>query len=49
MKKFFIILLLSYFSLANSEEIKDFQINGISLGDSALDHFKLSTIKKNKS
>jgi hypothetical protein len=48
MKKFFIILLLSYFSLANSEEIKDFQINGISLGDSALDHFKLSEIKKNE-
>jgi hypothetical protein len=48
MKKFFIILLLSYFSLANSEEIKDFQINGISLGDSAINHFKLSEIKKNE-
>ena len=44
MKKILIIIILSlYFSTQSiADNIKDFQIEGISIGDSALDHFKKS-------
>jgi len=50
MKKIFIIIIfLSYFSLAKTSNINDFQIDGISLGDSLLDHYELSEVKKRES
>ena len=42
-----LILTLSFQSLTNADDISDFEIEGISLGDSALNYFKVSTIKKN--
>ena len=39
--------MLSVQSFTRADDIKDFQIEGISLGDSALNYFKVSTIKKN--
>ena len=38
--------MLSFQSLTKADEISDFEIEGISLGDSLLDHFKLDRIKK---
>ena len=51
MKKISTYLFLIFFSFLESshaENIKDFQIEGISLGDSLLDHFSKKMIKKNK-
>ena len=51
MKKIFTYLFLIFFSFlvsSHAENIKDFQIEGISLGDSLLDHFSKKMIKKNK-
>ena len=42
-----IILLLSFQSLSTADDIRDFQIEGISIGDSALDHFTEDEIIKN--
>ena len=46
MKKFLIILILSFFSYAEGSEIEDFEIEGISIGDSLLDYFEESEIIK---
>ena len=42
MKKLFLLILFFLNILTNlfAENIKDFEIEGISIGDSALDHFK---------
>jgi hypothetical protein len=42
-----LILTLSFQSLAKASDIRDFQIEGMSIGDSALDFFNMSEIKKN--
>ena len=49
MKKFLAILIL-IFTLQNpswADDIRDFQIEGMSIGDSALDYFSEKDIKKN--
>ena len=46
----FIVVLILIFSLQSwtkADDIRDFEIEGISLEDSALDYFNVSTIKKN--
>ena len=43
-----LILTLSFANLSKSDDAKNFQIEGISLGDSALDHFSEEEINKNK-
>mgnify|MGYP006108126975 CR=1 FL=1 len=49
MKKLLLILILtlSFHSWVNAGDIKDFEIEGISIGDSALKHFTKDLIKKN--
>ena len=50
MKKILLIIFISYISLIaplKSDNIQNFQIEGISLGDSLLDFFSVSEIKKN--
>jgi len=49
MKRLLLILILtfSYQTLAKTDNIKDFEIEGMSLGDSALDYFSKKDIKKN--
>ena len=46
MMRFFIIfiLLISFQSLAKADDIRDFQIEGMSVGDSLLDHFSEENI-----
>ena len=46
MKRLFLILILtfSFQSLSKADDISDFQIEGISIGDSALDHFSKKEI-----
>ena len=46
-KKIFIIitLIISFQSPTKADDIRDFEIEGISIGDSLLDHFKIKTIK----
>jgi len=46
MKKFLIILILSLFSYAEGSDIKDFEIEGMSIGDSLLDYFDKNEITK---
>ena len=48
MKRLLLILILTFSlqSLTNADDIKDFEIEGISLGDSLLDHFSEKEIKK---
>tara|TARA_B100000902_G_C27297887_1_gene911083 strand:+ start:1161 stop:1766 length:606 start_codon:yes stop_codon:yes gene_type:complete len=41
-----LILILSFQSFAKADNIEDFMIEGISLGDSLLDHFSKSNIEK---
>ena len=40
------LILFSFLSVAKSEDIREFEIEGISLGDSVLDHSKLENYKK---
>jgi hypothetical protein len=49
MKKFFITIILSLCltTPSQADDIRDFQIEGISLGDSMLDYFSEEEIKKN--
>tara|TARA_Y100000768_G_scaffold357648_1_gene312852 strand:- start:5091 stop:5675 length:585 start_codon:yes stop_codon:yes gene_type:complete len=49
MKIFFIvsILIFSFYSLTKADDIRDFEIEGMSIGDSALDYFSEHEIKKN--
>jgi len=48
MKKLILILILmfSFQSLSKADDIRDFQIDGMSIGDSLLDYFNLSEIQK---
>jgi len=48
MKRLLIILILTFIfqSLAKADDISDFEIEGMSVGDSLLDHYTLSEIKK---
>ena len=41
-----LILTFNYQSLAKANDIRDFQIEGMSIGDSLLDYLKISKIKK---
>jgi|TARA_B110000027_G_scaffold74338_1_gene79311 hypothetical protein len=43
-----LILTFSFQSLTKADDIKDFQIEGMSIGDSALDYYSKSIIKSNK-
>ncbi len=49
MKRLLIILILtlSFQTLTQADDIRDFEIEGMSIGDSALDFFNMSEIKKN--
>jgi hypothetical protein len=51
MKKLLVILVLSLLLTlsAKADDIRDFQIEGMSIGDSLLDYLKISEIKKKKS
>ena len=42
-----LILTLSFQSWTKADDIRDFQIEGMSIGDSALDFFSEEEIKKN--
>ena len=50
MKRLFLILILtfSFQSLSKADDIRDFEIEGISVGDSLLNLVNKSDIKKNK-
>jgi len=39
-----LVLIFSFQSLTNADDIRDFELEGISVGDSALDHFSRSDI-----
>ena len=45
---FILILTLSFHTLTKADDIKDFEIEGMSIGDSLLDYMTLSEIKKAK-
>ena len=49
-KRFLLILILtfSFLTLTKADDIRDFQIEGMSIGDSLLDYFSETEIKKNK-
>ena len=49
MKKILAIIAISlyFISTSQADDIRDFQIEGISIGDSALDYFSVKDIKKN--
>ena len=42
-----IILIFIFQSLSKADDIRDFEIEGISIGDSLLDHFSIQKIEKN--
>ena len=42
------VLCLCFATTSQADDIRDFQIEGISIGDSALDYFSESSIKKTK-
>ena len=44
-----LILIFSLQSFSNASDISDFEIDGMSIGDSALDHLSLAEINTNKS
>ena len=44
-----LILTFSFQNLTKANDIRDFQIEGMSIGDSLLDYLKISEIKKKKS
>ena len=43
-----LILTLSFQSWTKADDIRDFEIEGMSIGDSALDYFSESELIKNK-
>ena len=43
-----LILTLNFQTLTKADDIRDFQIEGMSIGDSALDYFSESEIKSNE-
>tara|TARA_Y100000590_G_C15292428_1_gene853072 strand:- start:50 stop:631 length:582 start_codon:yes stop_codon:yes gene_type:complete len=42
------LVLFSFSNLVHADDVRDFEIEGISIGDSLLDHFSKKIIKKNK-
>ena len=42
-----LIIIFSFQSWTNADDIRDFQIEGMSIGDSLLDHYNFSEINKN--
>ena len=50
MKKLLLIFIMTFIfhNLIKADDIKDFEIEGISLGDSALDHFDINEIIQRK-
>ena len=48
MKKLFVIIILSllFITPSQTDDISDFQIEGVSVGDSALDYFSKKEIEK---
>ena len=42
---YLLFILFSFQSWSSADDIRDFEIEGISIGDSLLDHFKIKTIK----
>ena len=42
---YLLFILFSFQSWSSADDIRDFDIEGISIGDSLLDHFKIKTIK----
>jgi hypothetical protein len=50
MKRLLLILILtfSFQTLTKADDIRDFEIEGMSIGDSALDFFSEEDIKNNK-
>ena len=45
---FILILIVIFQSPTKADDIRDFQIEGMSIGDSLLDYLKISEIKKKK-
>ena len=45
---FIFFITFNFQSLTRADDIRDFQIEGMSIGDSALDYFSESEINKNK-
>ena len=43
-----LILILTFQTPSQADDIRDFQIEGMSIGDSTLDYFSESDLKKNK-
>ena len=48
MKKILVLFILLFFSSAFADDVSDFQIEGMSVGDSALDFFSEKQIKENE-
>ena len=50
MKRLLLVLILSFSfqSFTKADDIRDFEIEGMSIGDSALDFFSKSVLEKNK-
>ena len=50
MKKLFLIFIMTFIfhNLIKADDINDFEIEGISLGDSALDYFDINEIIQRK-
>jgi hypothetical protein len=50
MKRLLLILILSlsFHSWTKADDVRDFEIEGISVGDSLLDHFEIKTIKSSR-
>jgi len=46
---FLLLLIINFYSWVKADEIRDFEIEGISIGDNALDYFKKETIDSNTS
>jgi len=45
---FIIILILSFQSFSKADDIRDFQIEGMSIGDSLLNYMTINEIQSNK-
>ena len=43
-----LILILSFQTWTKAEDVRDFELEGMSIGDSALDYFEQSVLEKNK-
>ena len=44
----FLVLIFNFQSLARADDIRDFQIEGLSIGDSALKYFNVKDLEKAK-